>query len=103
MGLSFGCGCRYGLATAARIKTINQEEEQSVEPQTINPQAGLQKQENTTWAIWPDRATADTAHKGMFEDTQMAALSDMPFDGKRMILGGFQPMLHFHKSDLDLV
>ena len=71
-----------------------------MEPQTINPQAGLQKQENT---IWPDRATADTAHKGMFEDTQMAALSDMPFDGKRMSLGGFEPMLHFHKSDLDLV
>lgn len=55
------------------------------------------------WVIWPDRATADTAHKGMFEDTQMATLNDMPFDGKRMILGGFEPMLHFHKSDLGLV
>ena len=55
------------------------------------------------WVIWPDRATADTAHKGMFEDMQKAALNDMPLDGKRIILGGFEPMLHFHKSDLDLV
>lgn len=51
------------------------------------------------WVIWPDRATADIAHKGMFEDPQMEELGDMPFDSKRMILGGFEPMLRYHKPD----
>lgn len=41
------------------------------------------------WVVWPDRATADAAWAKMQEDERMAGL-DMPFDGKRMIYGGFQ-------------
>ncbi len=50
------------------------------------------------WIVWPDRETAAIAHKGMFTDPRMAEVGDMPFDGKRMILGGFEPILEFHKD-----
>lgn len=48
------------------------------------------------WIVWPDRQTADKAHKGMFEDPRLAEC-EMPFDGKRMIMGGFEPLLTYHK------
>jgi uncharacterized protein YbaA (DUF1428 family) len=50
------------------------------------------------WIIWPDRETGARAHKGMFGDPRMAELGEMPFDGKRMILGGFEPVLSFRKD-----
>ncbi|MEO1081145.1 MAG: DUF1428 domain-containing protein [Pseudomonadota bacterium] len=52
-----------------------------------------------SWVIWPDRETGDQAHKAMFEDPRMAEMSEMPFDGKRMILGGFEPLLHYRKAE----
>lgn len=43
------------------------------------------------WMTWPDKATRDKAFAGMMEgDMDMA---DMPFDGKRMVYGGFVPIL----------
>ena len=46
-----------------------------------------------SWVIWPDKATADAAEKGMMEDPDMKMPEDgMPFDGKRMIFGGFSPI-----------
>lgn len=48
------------------------------------------------WMTWPDKATRDAAHKKMEEraagDPEMTAEA-MPFDGKRMIYGGFTPIL----------
>ncbi|MEO0062796.1 MAG: hypothetical protein RLZZ08_1356 [Pseudomonadota bacterium] len=47
-----------------------------------------------SWVTWPDRATADAAQKAMMEDPRMEDMGkDMPFDGKRMIFGGFEPIL----------
>lgn len=44
------------------------------------------------WMTWPDKATRDAAYKNMeAEMTNMPM--DMPFDGKRMIYGGFEPIL----------
>lgn len=47
-----------------------------------------------SWAEWPDKATRDTAHatfqKIMAESTEPM---DMPFDGARMIMGGFATFL----------
>lgn len=43
------------------------------------------------WMIWPDKATRDAAYKKMME--MAPDMSDMPFDGKRMIYGGFEPIL----------
>lgn len=50
------------------------------------------------WIVWPDRATGAKAHKGMFADPRMAELGEMPFDGKRMILGGFEPILTYRRN-----
>ena len=46
-----------------------------------------------SWVTWPDKATADAAEKKMMEDPRMEDFGDMPFDGKRMIYGGFEPLL----------
>lgn len=51
-----------------------------------------------SWIVWPDRETGARAHKGMFADPRMADVGGMPFDGKRMILGGFEPLLTYHKT-----
>lgn len=46
-----------------------------------------------SWIVWPDKATRDAAHAAMPSDPAWAALGDMPFDGRRMIYGGFTPVL----------
>lgn len=43
------------------------------------------------WMTWPDKAVRDAAFKSM-EGIDMD-MSDMPFDGKRMIYGGFVPIV----------
>lgn len=45
-----------------------------------------------SWVWWPDRATRDKAWAAMMNDEAMAA-EPMPFDGKRMIFGGFDVIL----------
>lgn len=45
------------------------------------------------WIEWPDRATADAAWTGMQNDPAAGAMPEMPFDGNRMIFGGFEPIL----------
>ena len=53
-----------------------------------------------SWMTWPDKATADAAHEKMMSDERMETMfgapdgSDMPFDGKRMIIGGFEVILN---------
>jgi uncharacterized protein YbaA (DUF1428 family) len=47
-----------------------------------------------SWMTWKDRATADAAHEKMMTDPRMKAFGEqMPFDGKRMIFGGFEPLV----------
>ena len=41
-----------------------------------------------SWATWPDKATRDAGNKVMMADPRMQE-SDLPFDGKRAIFGGF--------------
>ena len=43
-----------------------------------------------SWIEWPDKATRDAGMKKMMEDPRMEAANPMPFDGKRMIFGGFE-------------
>ena len=43
-----------------------------------------------SWIEWPDKATRDIGMKKMMEDPRMNAANPMPFDGKRMIFGGFE-------------
>lgn len=47
-----------------------------------------------SWVTWPDRATADASQEKMMADERMQEFGeDMPFDGKRMVLGGFEPLV----------
>ena len=46
-----------------------------------------------SWIEWPDKATRDAGMKKMMEDPRMEAANPMPFDGKRMIFGGFENVL----------
>ncbi|MBJ6131499.1 DUF1428 domain-containing protein [Ochrobactrum sp. Q0168] len=47
-----------------------------------------------SWFEYPDKATRDAANQKMMSDPRMAAMgSEMPFDGKRMIMGGFSTIL----------
>ena len=41
-----------------------------------------------SWIVWPDKATADACWATMETDPRWKEM-DMPFDGKRMIFGGF--------------
>ena len=45
-----------------------------------------------SWIEWPDKATADASWQKMGDDPAMKALPEMPFDGKRMVFGGFSPI-----------
>jgi uncharacterized protein YbaA (DUF1428 family) len=46
-----------------------------------------------SWIVWPDKATADAAHEKIFADPRMAEPDgSVPFDGKRMVYGGFVPI-----------
>jgi uncharacterized protein YbaA (DUF1428 family) len=47
-----------------------------------------------SWVTYKDRATADGSHDKMMADPRMKQFGDsMPFDGKRMIFGGFEPLV----------
>ncbi len=47
-----------------------------------------------SWIEWPDKATRDAGTKKMMEDPRMdPEKNPMPFDGKRMIYGGFAPVV----------
>ncbi len=45
-----------------------------------------------SWVAWPDKATRDAGWARMMEDPRMKDMQ-MPLDGKRMIYGGFAPIL----------
>ncbi|WP_415404600.1 DUF1428 domain-containing protein [Tateyamaria sp. SN3-11] len=46
------------------------------------------------WIIWPDRATRDAGFEKMMTDPRMNNdANPMPFDGKRMIFAGFNPVV----------
>lgn len=42
-----------------------------------------------SWITWPDKATRDAGWGKLMQDERMNAMQ-MPFDGKRMIFGGFE-------------
>lgn len=44
------------------------------------------------WIEFPSKEVRDSAHQKMMSDPRMAELGEMPFDGKRMIFGGFVPV-----------
>jgi uncharacterized protein YbaA (DUF1428 family) len=45
-----------------------------------------------SWIEWPDKATRDSAMAKIMADPRFES-EPMPFDGKRMIFGGFVPVV----------
>ncbi len=45
-----------------------------------------------SWIEWPSKQVRDASQEKMKNDPRMKDM-DMPFDGKRMIFGGFEPIL----------
>jgi len=46
-----------------------------------------------SWVEWPDKQTRDAGMAKMMADPRMDMTANpMPFDGKRMIFGGFTPV-----------
>ncbi len=45
-----------------------------------------------SWIEWPDKQTYDAAAKSMETDPRWKEMGEMPFDGKRMIWAGFDPI-----------
>src|SRR6187401_2356398 len=65
---------------------------------TSFPMAVKRKDDETvvfSWIEWPSRQAGDKGMKKVMEDSRMkpSAANPMPFDGKRMIYGGFEPLL----------
>ncbi len=63
---------------------------------TINSMhtAVLRKPDETvvfSWITWPDKPTRDAGMQKVFTDPRLqCSMQAMPFDGKRMIFGGFE-------------
>jgi uncharacterized protein YbaA (DUF1428 family) len=45
-----------------------------------------------SWIEWPSKLVRDEGMKKFMADTRLASM-EMPFDGKRLILGGFQAIV----------
>ena len=61
---------------------------------TSFPMAVKKKADETvvlSWIVWPDKKTRDAGTEKMMSDPRMAEM-EMPFDGKRIIFGGFEPI-----------
>lgn len=49
-----------------------------------------------SWLVWPDKATRDAGMARLMEDPRMSPETNpMPFDGKRLIYGGFETVLEY--------
>ena len=52
-----------------------------------------------SWVEWPDKATRDAGMAHIMKDPRLSGESNpMPFDGKRMIFGGFMPLVELRKE-----
>jgi uncharacterized protein YbaA (DUF1428 family) len=46
-----------------------------------------------SWIVWPSKEVRDAGNQKMQTDPRMKMTEDMPFDGKRMIFGGFEILI----------
>jgi uncharacterized protein YbaA (DUF1428 family) len=46
-----------------------------------------------SWIVWPSKDVRDAGNKKVMSDPRLSHGPDMPFDGKRLIYGGFELLL----------
>ena len=46
-----------------------------------------------SWIVYPSKAVRDAANEKIMNDPRMQPDGEMPFDGKRMIFGGFEVLV----------
>src|SRR3954453_14920389 len=46
-----------------------------------------------SWIVWPSKAARDEGNRKVMADPRMKMDDDMPFDGRRLIYGGFELLL----------
>ncbi|NKB97606.1 MAG: DUF1428 family protein [Pseudomonadales bacterium] len=51
-----------------------------------------------SWVVWPDRRAGAVAHEHMWEDPRWDNLGESPVDAKRMVMGGFEPIVAYRKE-----
>lgn len=49
-----------------------------------------------SWIVWPSKEVRDAANAKMKDDPRMN-MADMPFDGQRLIMGGFDVIMEVHR------
>ena len=51
-----------------------------------------------SWIVWPSKEVRDAAGKKIMDDPRLK-MDDMPFDGKRMVYGGFAILFDTESAD----
>ena len=46
-----------------------------------------------SWIVWPSKQARDAGNKKIMEDPRMKMGDEMPFDGQRMFMGGFEVLV----------
>ena len=62
-------------------------------------QAGASEAVVFSWIVWPSKAARDEGNRKVMEDPRMPHGAEMPFDGKRMIFGGFAPIVDTQEQE----
>ncbi len=55
-----------------------------------------------SWIVYPSKEVRDAATRKMMADERMKPTGDMPFDMKRMIFGGFEPIFQTGSSTIEV-
>jgi uncharacterized protein YbaA (DUF1428 family) len=56
-----------------------------------------------SWIVWPSREVRDAGNKKLMEDRGCSRGPTVPFDMKRLIFGGFAPILQARRAaDLEI-
>ena len=51
-----------------------------------------------SWITYPSKAVCDAANAKMMSHPDFQMQGDLPFDGKRMVFGGFSPIVEWSRT-----
>ena len=94
--------CTAVLKECGALTVVDCWEDDVPEGKVTSMPMAVQKKEGEvivfSWITWPSKATRDEGMKKWVEDPRMSEENNpMPFDGKRLIFGGFEVI---HSTDV---